>query len=86
MDFNTNSLSNRSTALDIERQGITLYEGMPAVFYDRDGEDGKLGYLHVQGTVYSDAQRNTFWIDFFEMNLRFTPGDDLSVLDAEYPE
>jgi hypothetical protein len=74
------------TLADIARQGIELHEGMRCVFYDLDAEDGVTGFLHSEGTVWWDAKSNQFRIDIRTVQFRFTPGEDLSVLDGLYRE
>ena len=85
MDFNTSSLANRWTQEDLERQGLELREGMRCVFYDFDSEDGRSGFLHGVGVVWWDEESSQFRIRTGPEELRFTAGDDLAVLDSEYP-
>jgi hypothetical protein len=85
MDFNSNSLANRWTQEDLKRQGIELHEGMRCVFYDLDAEDGVSGILHSDGLVWWDVTSDRFRIDMRTVQYRFTSGDDISVLDADYP-
>jgi hypothetical protein len=85
MDWTTNSLANYWTQEDLKRQGLELHEGMQCVFYDHDGEGGHSGFLHAVGLVYWDAISNCYRARTSPEPLRFTIGDDLSVLDAEYP-
>src|SRR5437764_9311659 len=85
MDWNTSSLANHWTEEDLKRQGLELHEGMQCVFYDLDGEDGQNGFLRAIGVVYWDAKSNKFRVRTGEEPLCFTPGDDISVLDALYP-
>ena len=70
---------------DLKRQGIELHEGMRCVFYDLDAEGDVRGFLHRDGVVWWDAASNRFRIDMRTVQYRFTAGDDVSVLDAEYP-
>jgi hypothetical protein len=86
MDFNSNSLANRWTVEDLRHQGIDLRDGMRCVFYDLDAEDGDAGFLHSEGVVWWDAQSQQFRVDMRTVRLRFTPGTDVAVLDALYPE
>jgi hypothetical protein len=85
MDFNNNSLANKWTVEDLQRQGIELHEGMRFVFYDLDGENGESGFLHSAGTVWWDSNSKQFRIDMRTVAFRFTPGNDLAVLDTLYP-
>lgn len=85
-DFNSNSLRNYWTLEDLNRRGIELHEGMRSVFHDLDAEDGRSGFLHSEGVVWWDAASSLFRTDLRTFQLRFTPGDDIAVLDAEYPE
>jgi hypothetical protein len=85
MDFNTSSLGNRWTQEDLKRQGLELRDGMRCVFYDYDGEDGQSGFLHGVGVVWWDEKSSQFRIRTGPDDLRFTPGDDLTALDSEYP-
>lgn len=84
MDFNTSSLANYWTQEDLRRQGLELHEGMRCVFYDFDEEDGQSGFLHCVGLAKWDEKLSYFRL-VSTADIRFTPGDDLSVLDAEYP-
>jgi hypothetical protein len=84
-DFNSNSLANRWTQEDLKRQGIELRDGMRCVFYDLDAEGDVSGFLHTDAVVWWDANSDRFRIDMRTVQYRFTPGDDISVLDAEYP-
>jgi len=86
MDFNSNSLANQWTIEDLERQGIELRDGMRCVFYDLDAENGESGYLHSAGAVWWDAKSKQFRVDMRTLAFRFTPGNDLAVLDPLYPE
>jgi hypothetical protein len=83
-DFNTSSLDNCSTRDDLKRQGIELHEGMRCVFYDLDAEDGQSGFLHGEGVVWWDAKAGVFRHGVAA--YQFTPGDNLAVLDAVYPD
>jgi hypothetical protein len=83
-DFNSNSLANRWTLEDLQRQGIELHEGMRGVFYDLDAEHNQDGFLHSEGVVWWDARSGQFRLDLRTVNCRFTPGTDLSVLDPLY--
>jgi hypothetical protein len=85
MDWTTNSLDNYWTKVDLKRQGLELYDGMRCVFYQLDAEDGHNGFLHDVGVVFWDKQANKFRVRTAPGDLRFTPGDNLCVLDAEYP-
>jgi hypothetical protein len=85
MDWTSNSLANFWTEEDLKRQGLELDEGMRCVFYDLDGEDGQNGFLHAAGLVFWDEKSNRFRAETGPEPLRFTPGDDASVLDALYP-
>lgn len=85
-DFNSNSLGSRWTLEDVNRHGIELREGMRCVFYDLDVEDGRSGFLHGAGVVWWDAASGVFRIDLRTLQLRFTPGADVAVLDADYPD
>jgi len=84
MDANTSSLANYWTREDIKRQGLELRDGMKCVFYDFDAEDVRNGFLHCEGQVRWDEKTNQFRVSS-SGGLRFTPSDDLTVLDAEYP-
>ena len=84
MDANTSSLANYWTEKDLERQGLELHEGMRGIFYDFDAEDGQNGFLHCEGVVYWDEKSKRFRLGGSDP-YRFTPGDNLDVLDAEYP-
>ena len=86
MDFNSNSLANRWTAEDIARLRIELDAGMRCVFYDLDAEDGENGFLHSAGTVGWDATSQQFRIDIRTLRFRFTPGNDVAVLDTLYAD
>lgn len=83
-DFNSNSLGNAWTQADLQRQGISLQEGMRFIFYDLDCEDNREGFLHTAGTVWWDTQSDVFRIDLRTTNYRFTPGTVPDVLDSEY--
>ncbi len=85
-DFNSNSLGNCWTLEDLKRQGFELREGMRCIFYDVDCEDSQRGFLHGEGTVWWDAKAGVFRIDLRTLQLRFTPGENLAVLDAACPE
>lgn len=85
-DLNSNSLGNRWTLEDLERQGIKLQEGMRCIFYDLDRQDGQSGHLHGEGTVWWDAESGLFRIDMSTLRLQFTPGQDPAVLAATYRE
>ena len=85
MDFNSSSLANHWTREDLKRQGIELHVGMRCVFYDFDAEDEVSGFLHSDGVVWWDAKSDRFKIDMSTVRYRFTPGDDITVLDTEYP-
>ena len=85
-DFNSNSLANRWTLEDLGQQGIELCEGMRCVFYDLDAEDGCNGLLHGVGVVWWDATSGVFRIDLRTLQLSFTPGESVAVLDTEYAE
>jgi len=86
MDFNGYSLASTYTLEDIERQGIKLHPGMRCIFYDFDAEDGVNGLLHTAGEIWWDAKSGRFMLDMRTVNFRFTPGNDVSVLDDLYPE
>ncbi len=86
MDFNSNSLINRCTLEDIERQSIVFSEGMDCVFYDFDRQDGVEGLLHCESTVWWDAQSDRFRSDWYRRELRFTPGRDVSILERLYAD
>ncbi len=86
MDFNSNSLANRWTLEDLKRQGIELHAGMRCIFYDLDTKDGRSGFLHSAGNVWWDEEAEVFRIDLRTVQFHFTPGENVAVLDAEYPE
>ena len=86
MDWNSNSLANQWSQEDLKRQGLELHDGMRCIFYDRDAEDGRSGYLHNDATVWWDVRSNAFRVDMRTVQLRFTPGENPAVLDAEYLE
>jgi hypothetical protein len=85
-DFNSNSLANPWTQADLQRQGITLQEGMQFIFYDLDCQDEQEGFLHTLGTVWWDTRSGVFRIDLRAVNYQFTPGTDPAVLDGAYDE
>ena len=85
MDFNTSSLANSWTQEDLRRQGLELREGMRCVFYDFDAEEGQTGFLHGIGVEWWDETSSQFRVLAGPDELRFTPGDELAVLDSEYP-
>ena len=86
MDFNGYALDSWYTLEDIERQGIKLGPGMRCVFYEFDCEDGVYGLLHTSGKVWWNAERECFMLDMRTVNFQFTPGNDISILDALYPD
>jgi len=86
MDFNGYSLSNTCTEADLERQGITLHSGMRCVFYDFDAQDEEPGILHSAGTIWWDETSRKFMLDMRTVDLQFTPGIDVAVLDDLYAE
>ncbi len=85
MDFNGNSLENSETRKDVERQNLELRPGMRCIFYQTDGQDGEIGFLHCVGTVWWDAKTQQLRLDM-RVDFCFTPGTDLSVLDGLYEE
>jgi hypothetical protein len=85
-DFNSNSLGNAWTQADLQRQDIRLEEGMRFIFYDRDCQGDQEGFLHTVGTVWWDTLSGVFRIDLRDVNYRFTPGTDPTVLDREYAD
>ena len=83
-DFNGASLDNYYTRKDLASQGIELFEGMRAIFYDLDEQDGQAGFIHCLGTVNWDPKSKVFRLQAAERD--FTAGTDLSVLDGIYDE
>src|SRR6476660_5949505 len=85
-DFNTVYLNTNGTLADLNSQGLELREGMRCIFYTEDAdEDGQDGFLHCESEVVRDPDSG-----FFMMRggseYRFTPGNDLALLDPLYPE
>lgn len=83
-DFNSNSLANKWTVDDLQRKGLTIFDGMRCVFYDLDSQHNESGFVHSVGTVWWDAASNQFRIDLRTLEVQFTPGDDLAVLNGLY--
>lgn len=86
MDFSGYSLASTRTQEDIQRQGLILYPGMRCVFYEFDAEDGVSGLLHTAGEIWWDEQSNRFMLDMRTVELQFTPGSDVSILDSLYSD
>lgn len=83
-DFNSNSLANHWTQDDVQRAGLELSDGMRCVFYDLDEQENERGFLHSVGTVWWDAVSKQFRIDMRTLEVKFTPGEQLDVLDKLY--
>ena len=68
------------TLRDLERQGISLHEGLRLTFWDYDADDdGSPLHLEADATVEYDARRKV-WVAWYEMDeVRWvTPPTDLA--------
>ena len=85
MDFNGYSLHSTKTLNDLRRQGLELRAGMQCVFYQDDADEDGPGFLHSTGSVWYNEKTGQFMLDMRTVDLRFTHGTHLSILDSLYP-